>query len=116
MSAAFYASPAIGATTTLAWYVLIASLTFGNQLSQTQANPLSPHTPLVPIALLFLFRPHPIWSCSFAHEIPHEIADYSVLIKSGFSKKKAMGSQFLTAVGAFVGTLLGVRVAASAYV
>jgi solute carrier family 39 (zinc transporter), member 7 len=38
----------------------------------------------------------------FAHEIPHEIADYSILIRSGFTKQRAMQSQFLTAVGAFV--------------
>ncbi|KAF5340914.1 hypothetical protein D9758_012180 [Tetrapyrgos nigripes] len=57
MAASFYASPLIGATTTLA---------------------------------------------CFAHEIPHEIADYSILIRSGFTKKQAMQSQFITAVGAFV--------------
>lgn len=57
MSASFYSSPLIGATTTLA---------------------------------------------CFAHEIPHEIADYSILIRSGFTKRQAMQSQFLTAVGAFV--------------
>ncbi|KAG6857408.1 hypothetical protein H0H87_004770 [Tephrocybe sp. NHM501043] len=57
MAASFYASPLIGATTTLA---------------------------------------------CFAHEIPHEIADYSILIRSGFTKKQAMRSQFLTAIGAFV--------------
>ena len=38
----------------------------------------------------------------FAHEIPHEIADYSILVRSGFTKRQAMESQFLTAVGAFV--------------
>ena len=38
----------------------------------------------------------------FAHEIPHEIADYSILIRSGFTKQQAMQSQFLTAIGAFV--------------
>ncbi|PIL35731.1 transporter [Ganoderma sinense ZZ0214-1] len=46
----------------------------------------------------------------FAHEIPHEIADYSILVRSGFTKKQAMQSQFLTAIGAFVGyetSLLG---------
>ncbi|KAH0833057.1 ZIP-like iron-zinc transporter [Lanmaoa asiatica] len=37
----------------------------------------------------------------FAHEIPHEIADYSILVRSGFSKRQAMQSQFLTAIGAF---------------
>lgn len=57
MAASFYASPLIGATTTLA---------------------------------------------CFAHEIPHEIADYSILIRSGFTKRQAMQSQFLTAIGAFV--------------
>ncbi|KAJ3782824.1 Zinc/iron permease [Lentinula aff. detonsa] len=65
MAASFYASPLIGATTTLA---------------------------------------------CFAHEIPHEIADYSILIRSGFTKKQAMQSQFITAVGAFVGTFIGIAV------
>ncbi|KNZ73894.1 Zinc transporter SLC39A7 [Termitomyces sp. J132] len=65
MAASFYASPLIGATTTLA---------------------------------------------CFAHEIPHEIADYSILIRSGFTKQQAMRSQFLTAIGAFVGTIIGIVV------
>ncbi|KAJ3928579.1 MAG: Zinc/iron permease [Lentinula lateritia] len=65
MAASFYASPLIGATTTLA---------------------------------------------CFAHEIPHEIADYSILIRSGFTKKQAMQSQFITAIGAFVGTFIGIAV------
>ncbi|KAJ7067103.1 ZIP-like iron-zinc transporter [Mycena amicta] len=65
MAASFYASPLIGATTTLA---------------------------------------------CFAHEIPHEIADYSILIRSGFTKRQAMQSQFVTAIGAFV-TFIGIAVA-----
>ncbi|KAF8728296.1 hypothetical protein AX14_006825 [Amanita brunnescens Koide BX004] len=65
MAASFYASPLIGATTTLA---------------------------------------------CFAHEIPHEIADYSILVRSGFSKKQAMQSQFITAIGAFLGTFIGIAV------
>lgn len=60
MAASFYASPLIGATTTLA---------------------------------------------CFAHEIPHEIADYSILIRSGFTKRQAMQSQFITAIGAFVSNI-----------
>ncbi|WOO85691.1 Zinc transporter SLC39A7 [Vanrija pseudolonga] len=48
---------------------------------------------------------------TFCHEIPHEVADYSILIKSGFTKWQAMGSQFFTAVGAFVGTFLGIWIA-----
>ncbi|KAG1872286.1 ZIP-like iron-zinc transporter [Suillus subluteus] len=49
----------------------------------------------------------------FAHEIPHEIADYSILVRSGFTKKQAMQSQFLTAVGAFVSichTFMGIAI------
>ncbi|RSH86247.1 uncharacterized protein EHS24_004485 [Apiotrichum porosum] len=48
---------------------------------------------------------------TFCHEIPHEVADYSILIKSGFTKSQAMGSQFFTAVGAFVGTFIGIWIA-----
>ncbi|KAG8853913.1 hypothetical protein FRB96_007922 [Tulasnella sp. 330] len=44
----------------------------------------------------------------FAHEIPHEIADFSILVRSGFTKRQAMASQFLTAIGAFCGTFLGI--------
>jgi zinc transporter 7 len=51
---------------------------------------------------------------TFCHEIPHEVADYSILIKSGFTKYQAMGSQFFTAVGAFVGTFLGIWIAETA--
>ncbi|KAF9790863.1 Zinc/iron permease [Thelephora terrestris] len=49
----------------------------------------------------------------FAHEIPHEIADYSILIRSGFTKRQAMQSQFITAIGAFVspiGTFMGIAI------
>ena len=42
----------------------------------------------------------------FAHEIPHEIADYSILVRSGFSKRQAMQSQYITAIGAFVSIAL----------
>lgn len=53
LSSSFYASPALGATTTAA---------------------------------------------VFFHEIPHEVGDFALLIQSGFSKKRAMGAQFITAV------------------
>ncbi|KAI9880503.1 MAG: hypothetical protein M1830_002543 [Pleopsidium flavum] len=65
LSSSFYASPTIGATTTVA---------------------------------------------VFFHEIPHEVGDFALLIQSGFSKRKAMGAQFLTAVGAFLGTAIGIAV------
>ncbi|KAK2595929.1 hypothetical protein QQS21_006524 [Conoideocrella luteorostrata] len=65
MSASFYASPTIGATTTVA---------------------------------------------VFFHEIPHEVGDFALLVQSGFSKRAAMASQFVTAIGAFLGTLIGIAV------
>lgn len=40
------------------------------------------------------------------HEVPHEIGDYAILIKSGCSRKKAMALQLITAVGAIAGTVL----------
>ena len=43
------------------------------------------------------------------HEIPHEIGDIAILVKSGCSKRKAMWLQLLTAVGAIAGTALAVH-------
>uniref|UniRef100_A0A8D8UF94 Zinc transporter SLC39A7 n=1 Tax=Cacopsylla melanoneura TaxID=428564 RepID=A0A8D8UF94_9HEMI len=40
------------------------------------------------------------------HEIPHEIGDFAILIKSGCSKATAMKLQLITAVGAMSGTLV----------
>ncbi|MBI2558722.1 ZIP family metal transporter [Candidatus Woesearchaeota archaeon] len=40
-----------------------------------------------------------------AHEIPQEIADFSVLIYGGFSKMKALVYNFLTALTAVIGAL-----------
>lgn len=65
LSSSFYASPTLGATTTVA---------------------------------------------VFFHEIPHEVGDFALLIQSGFSKRQAMGAQFITAVGAFLGTCIGIAV------
>ncbi|OAQ71287.1 imidazoleglycerol-phosphate dehydratase [Pochonia chlamydosporia 170] len=65
MSASFYASPTIGATTTVA---------------------------------------------VFFHEIPHEVGDFALLVQSGFSKRAAMASQFVTALGALMGTLIGIAI------
>ncbi|OAA56679.1 zip family metal cation transporter [Niveomyces insectorum RCEF 264] len=65
MAASFYASPTIGATTTVA---------------------------------------------VFFHEIPHEVGDFALLVQSGFSKRAAMGAQFVTALGALLGTVIGILV------
>ncbi|NHI93918.1 MAG: ZIP family metal transporter [Candidatus Lokiarchaeota archaeon] len=41
------------------------------------------------------------------HEIPQEIGDYGVLVYGGFSKKKALYLNFLTALTAIIGGILG---------
>jgi zinc and cadmium transporter len=41
------------------------------------------------------------------HEVPQEIADFGVLLYSGFSKKKALLFNLLSAGAAIVGTLVG---------
>ncbi|GAB7365646.1 hypothetical protein MBLNU230_g6710t1 [Neophaeotheca triangularis] len=65
LSSSFYASPTIGATTTLA---------------------------------------------VFCHEIPHEVGDFALLIQGGMNKRTAMGLQFVTALGAVLGTAIGIAV------
>ncbi|XP_067621869.1 protein catecholamines up [Eurosta solidaginis] len=40
------------------------------------------------------------------HEVPHEIGDYAILIKSGCTKRQAMILQLVTAFGAVAGTAL----------
>uniref|UniRef100_A0AAF5D2H0 CHK domain-containing protein n=1 Tax=Strongyloides stercoralis TaxID=6248 RepID=A0AAF5D2H0_STRER len=40
------------------------------------------------------------------HEIPHEIGDFAILIQSGFSKKRAMLVQLITALGALSGCII----------
>ncbi|MCF6276726.1 MAG: ZIP family metal transporter [Candidatus Magasanikbacteria bacterium] len=41
----------------------------------------------------------------FLHEIPQEISDFGVLVKGGFSKKKALFYNFLTALASFIGLI-----------
>lgn len=42
------------------------------------------------------------------HEIPQEIADFGVLLYSGMSKKKALLFNFLSALSAIAGTIVGI--------
>ncbi|MCF7871444.1 ZIP family metal transporter [Candidatus Woesearchaeota archaeon] len=42
------------------------------------------------------------------HEIPQEIADFGVLLYSGMSKKKALLFNFLSALSAILGTVVGI--------
>ncbi|KAI6204668.1 hypothetical protein M3Y94_00702800 [Aphelenchoides besseyi] len=42
----------------------------------------------------------------FVHEIPHEIGDFALLVQSGYSKKRAMFTQLLTALAALLGCIV----------
>jgi zinc transporter ZupT len=46
----------------------------------------------------------------FMHEIPHELGDYALLAKSGFSHAKIIQLQLLTAGAAFAGTAVGMAI------
>lgn len=39
------------------------------------------------------------------HEIPHELGDFTILIKSGLTRGEAIRAQFITAIAAFLGTI-----------
>tara|TARA_Y100000310_G_scaffold345469_1_gene465340 strand:+ start:4854 stop:5594 length:741 start_codon:yes stop_codon:yes gene_type:complete len=47
------------------------------------------------------------------HEIPQEIGDFGVLIHGGFTKKKALLVNFLTALAAILGALLALALSSS---
>lgn len=42
------------------------------------------------------------------HEIPQELADFGVLLYSGFSKGRALGFNFLSATTAIIGAMVGI--------
>jgi zinc transporter 7 len=37
----------------------------------------------------------------FFHEVPHNIADFAILIQNGFTQSSALKAQFVSAFGAF---------------
>ena len=47
------------------------------------------------------------------HEIPHELGDYCSLLRGGFTKTQAILTQFCTAIAAFCGTLVAIRISTS---
>ncbi|MBT3720541.1 ZIP family metal transporter [archaeon] len=49
------------------------------------------------------------------HELPQEIADFGVLLYSGYSKKKAMLFNFISATTAILGTVVGILLADTAF-
>ena len=47
-----------------------------------------------------------------AHELPHELGDFSILVSNGMNKRQAIMAQFSTAIAAFVGTFVGLMASA----
>jgi len=48
----------------------------------------------------------------FFHELPHEIGDFAVLIKKGYSISTVLLTQLITALGALIGGLIGIYIGA----
>ena len=40
-------------------------------------------------------------------QVPHEIGDFAILVQSGATKERAMMLQLVTAMGAMMGTVVG---------
>ena len=74
-----------------------ASYTIVHSHEVTFSNILASQGGLATLSILF-------------HEIPHELGDYCVLVKSGFSKQEAIATQFVTAIAAMVGSVVGLVV------
>lgn len=49
------------------------------------------------------------------HEVPHEIGDFAILVKSGYTKRQAMLVQLVTALGALTGCVISLLAADSAH-
>lgn len=49
------------------------------------------------------------------HEIPHELGDFAILVKSGFSKQQAILAQLGTAIAAMIGTIVGITLQHSVF-
>lgn len=45
----------------------------------------------------------------FFHEVPHNVADFAILISNGFSGVGALQAQWASAVGALLGTIAGLK-------
>lgn len=61
------------------------------------------------IAVAWMFSPEMGMATTIAvilHEIPQEISDFGVLLKAGFSRKKALLYNFYSACAAILGTIL----------
>ena len=49
----------------------------------------------------------------FVHEIPHELGDYAVLLRAGYTHSQVLKCQFMTAAAAFMGTFIGLLLQSS---
>merc|ERR1712146_314936 len=46
----------------------------------------------------------------FFHEVPQEIGDYAILVSAGFTKPQALLFNFVSALSAVIGTVIGLAV------
>jgi zinc transporter 7 len=81
---------AIGASYASSYY----TVSHANDETVTFASLLASRGGLATISIMF-------------HEIPHELGDYCILLKGGFTKPQAIMAQFVTAIAAMIGTVVG---------
>jgi zinc transporter 7 len=67
--------------------------------------------PDMSVASLLLSRGGLATLSILCHEIPHELGDFATLVRAGYSKYQAVQAQFMTAIAAFLGTIISLYVA-----
>ncbi len=121
----------IGSAELTSWLILVGFLVFfivehflhaHHDTSNLQESPIKPFgylslyansihnlTDGILIGAAWMFNNDVGLATTFAvifHEIPHEIGDFGILIRAGFTNKKAIWLNFLVACTAIVGTLI----------
>jgi zinc transporter 7 len=98
IASSFLVSTPIGITTTVA--VLVHEIP--HEIGACSVSVAHAHARAPPNKMRVAFGLTVVWAG------PRDAGDFAILLQSGFSRRQAMMAQFATAVGAFMGCLLGV--------
>jgi solute carrier family 39 (zinc transporter), member 7 len=94
-----------------AWLCIISDFTHNitDGLAISASFYISPSIGAVTTMAVF-FHGIPFQDIFLIWEIPHEVGDFAILVQSGFTKYQAILSQLFTALGAFLGTIIGIAI------
>lgn len=94
-----------------AWLCIISDFTHNitDGLAISASFYISPSIGAVTTMAVF-FHGIPLQDIFLISEIPHEVGDFAILVQSGFTKYQAILSQLFTALGAFLGTIIGIAI------